>query len=130
GMLYEERDAFEDAAVEYEAALAIDSENAFVQKRYGRALGRLGRSAEAEEALARAIDLDPGDGGVRNDLALLLLQRGAVAEAHAQLMEANRLEPGLAAAHRNLARVLRSTGDEEGAAREEAIVKQLEGGER
>ncbi|NNE08396.1 MAG: hypothetical protein HKN20_07535, partial [Gemmatimonadetes bacterium] len=39
GMLYEERDAFEDAAVEYEAALAIDSENAFVQKRYGRALG-------------------------------------------------------------------------------------------
>ncbi len=126
GMLFEERDSLEDAVAEYEAALAINPENAFVQKRNGRVLGRLGRGADAEKALARAIDLDPGDGGVRNDLALLLLQRGAVDDARAQLHEAIRLEPGLAAAHRNLARVLRSVGDEEGAAREDEIVERLE----
>lgn len=126
GMLFEGRDSLERAVGEYEAALAIDAGNAFVHKRYGRALGGLGRFDDAERILTRAIDLDPGDGGVRNDLALFLLRRGAVSEAHDQLREAIRLEPGLAAAHRNLARVMRSIGDEEGALREDAIVERIE----
>lgn len=64
-----------------------------------------GRLQQAEELLREAIALDPENGGLRNNLAGLLLMRDRTDEAQASFTKAIELNPKLISAHRGLAAI-------------------------
>lgn len=50
-----------EAAAVYRHALTLDESNAELHARFGVTLHRLGRQADAEAALARALEIEPGN---------------------------------------------------------------------
>lgn len=79
----------------------------------GLALRRLGRLAEAEAELRRALDIDPGHADALLNLGAVLDQRGADEEAVAYLRKAANLQPRNADVRYRLARVLMRVGETE-----------------
>lgn len=61
GDLYRKTGRFDEAINEYELALKVDNRQAVAWRGLGQALAELEREREAEDALSRAIELDPDD---------------------------------------------------------------------
>lgn len=83
-----------------------------------------GRSAEAVDALRKAIAIDAKDPNIHHALGNVLLTGGDAAGALAAYREAVRLAPGYSAARRNVVRALvgaRRFGEAESAARAELL---------
>ncbi len=101
---------FESAREWFAQLTARQPNSAFAFRYYGRALQGAGRSAEAAKAYRRALDLDPRDFEVINNLAVVLMQTGHVEEAVNYARQATRLAPFSAGAWANLAVVLEAQG--------------------
>lgn len=69
-----------------------------------------GRSEEAVELIARAVELRPDHPDIYNNLGNILLQLGRYPEAAQAYRSALALAPGMAMAHQNLAAALRAQG--------------------
>jgi predicted O-linked N-acetylglucosamine transferase (SPINDLY family) len=65
---------------------------------------------QAMAALARAVDLDPGDAIARSNLGTALLESGRIDEAIAALQTAIGIRPDLPVTHNNLGIALRESG--------------------
>jgi tetratricopeptide (TPR) repeat protein len=61
GELYRKTGRFELAIIEYETALRLDRKTAPAWRGLGEAFAELDRDGEAEDAMRRAVDLDPDD---------------------------------------------------------------------
>lgn len=87
------RGEYEQALARFKEALGAAPESAAMLAEYGHLLRRAGRGAEAEQALDRALALDPGVAPAHLDRALLARARGEKAAALAAFEEALRLRP-------------------------------------
>lgn len=85
------------------------------QANLGVVLGALGRTAEAESALLRALALEPASPGIQLALGRVRVEGGRPAEAIPLLEAALRSDPSQATAHLYLAIARESTGDAGGA---------------
>jgi tetratricopeptide (TPR) repeat protein len=80
-------------------AIAIDTHSARVHRLRGSILANVGRTKEAIEAFARAVELNPVDFLAREDLAKALLLGGNAAAAQEQIALALQANPRSARAH-------------------------------
>lgn len=109
------------------AALAIQQEDDPVLRLlWGLALLDLDRPAEAQEQLARAVELDPDDGEARANLAVALFRSGRFPDAAREARRALDAEPGLPDAHAIQALVLEREGRFDEADRHEARAAELD----
>jgi tetratricopeptide (TPR) repeat protein len=84
---------YEEAMTHVRALLATDDRASTVWSLYGTVLDRSGRSAEAEPAFRRALELFPGSAEARFGLGAALASLGRTAEAQAQLDSLRAVEP-------------------------------------
>jgi tetratricopeptide (TPR) repeat protein len=106
--------------------LALDPNVRSTTHNLALALARLGRYAEAETAVRRALELQPGDDAkfqmdiseAHNLLGYIYLKQGRGAEAELALRQAIALTPYLTRPHYNLALLLYQRGDREDGDRE------------
>jgi len=100
-----------------EAAERIDPRLARAPQVLGEALYRVGRTAAAADAFARAAALAPYDAGIVQNQAIALHQLGRLAGAIERYRRAATLDPLRAAVHHGLALALATGGDNPGAIR-------------
>jgi len=81
GDLHRKTGNFELAMAEYQAALKIDDRNALAWRGLGQALSELEQEADAEDAMRRAVELDPDDLGNFSALGGFYFAHGRYAEA-------------------------------------------------
>lgn len=74
-------------------------------------LHRAGRTAEAEAAYLKVLELEPGRADVHGHLAVLSLEKGAFQEAEGHALKATELDPANAGGWNNLATVKACQGD-------------------
>ncbi len=86
----------QEAMTHIRALLATDDRASTVWSLYGAVLDRSGRSAEAEPAFRRALELYPGSTKARFGLGAALASLGRTAEARAQLDSLRSIAPGYA----------------------------------
>ncbi len=84
-------------------ALDVTQNNAVAESGYGEALIKLGKRAEAEEHLQKALAIAPQLYLAQNNLGTLLAMKGDIAAAKEKFQEALRLKPDYAKALCNLA---------------------------
>ena len=96
----------EQALAQFTAAILLAPDNAALIAEHGHWLRRADRRPEAEQALARALALDPGNASAQLDRALLARTRGDEAAALTSFAEALRLRPMHAATRIAYARAL------------------------
>lgn len=82
----------------------------WVQEHYGEMLSRAGHAFEAQQALERAVALNPSNALAQNNLGIVLLQRGQSAAALEHLRQAVDLQPDKAEYHKSLAMALALDG--------------------
>jgi protein O-GlcNAc transferase len=99
-----------------ERARELVPESAVVHYNLGSALYAL-RRVEAEDVLARAVQLDPAYADAYVNLALVYDRLGRLSQAASTLRTALELAPEKGEAHGNLAGVLREQGDLDGSLR-------------
>ena len=98
---------YDEAIDDYQGALAIAPEAAFLHNNLAIALGRQGRLDQAVESYQAALDLAPDFADAHSNLANIFARRGQFDEAIRHYQQALAITPNLAAAHNNLAYVLR-----------------------
>lgn len=81
GLLAGRGERWPEAVTEFNAALALEPTSTRILNNLGYALLRSGDMTAAEFRLRQAAELEPGNGGVRNNLALLLAATNRNAEA-------------------------------------------------
>jgi Tfp pilus assembly protein PilF len=106
---------FDQAVVEYKAALAAEPGNAEAGHYFGVLLLQAGRGSEAIECLARAVAARPDWVEARNNYGVALREQGRIAEAAEQFQAAVSMRPDLFDANNNLADVLLVLGNINGA---------------
>jgi len=106
GQLFEAQGQIEKAIGQYRLATVVNHEYAAAYNRLGILLGRVGRHADAETALRRAVELRPGDPLLRNNLGFQYALAGRLSDAEAELANAVQLRPDFARAYINLGLVL------------------------
>ncbi len=74
-------------------------------------LHRAGRTAEAEAAYLKVLDLEPGRADVHGHLAILCLEKGVFDTAETHALKATELDPAGAGAWNNLATIKAAQGD-------------------
>jgi protein O-mannosyl-transferase len=84
GLALLEKQHYKEALSYLDEALAIGQRYALPHAYRGRVLAALGRNAEAEAELRRAVEIDPQQIVARNALGKFFLDGGRVAEAEAQ----------------------------------------------
>lgn len=91
GWLHCQSQAYEQAETQFQRALAVPgyANVAKTQLARGVCLARAGRLPEAEQALQRAFELDPGNPVVEYNLARVLFSRGLLAKAQFHLQRLN-----------------------------------------
>src|SRR5690606_32725994 len=104
---------YEPAIGVYEAALAIDPQDADGHAGYGEALAGVGRTEEAIAELGRAAELKPKEAAFRRRLGELCREAGRHAEAAAALAEAVKSAPSAGLAHRAYGLALEDAGEHE-----------------
>jgi tetratricopeptide (TPR) repeat protein len=77
----------------FRRALAIDPNQHVIWAHLAGAYTSVDSAAQAEGALAKAVQLKPQDGAYRNNYAIALAKSGKLEEAWTQLEEAARIEP-------------------------------------
>ena len=115
-----ERGRHEEAVKHYRLALdfggrAAPADEAFIQNNLGVVLLSAGRLDEADVALTRAAELDPGNASALANLALLAFRRGDLDLAERQAKRALRLRPDHGGALEVLGGVRLARGDPAGA---------------
>jgi tetratricopeptide (TPR) repeat protein len=115
----------EAALVEYEELVKLDPKSAMGQIGLGALMVKQGRIAEAITALRRAISLDPKNFEAHRALGRALALADRFSEAVEVLKVAVSLAPNRADAHYQLGLVLKRLGRTEEAAREFALVEQI-----
>jgi superkiller protein 3 len=103
--VYRDRGDFRNAAHYYQLATEESPEFDLAFNSLGSSLSRLGRTAEAERALLRALQINPRLASAQSNLGLLYLQTGRMPEARRLLLSATREDPSLKPAWDNLARL-------------------------
>lgn len=93
-----------DAVMTYQAAVALDPNNAKARHHLGRCLYVLQQHAEAAMHLQAALKLDPADADAHNNLGAALATQGDLAGAVRHFSEAVRLQPSRPEFVNNLAR--------------------------
>ncbi len=91
--LFESTHQFEDAVKQYEAIVAADPKHVDSYHRMGILQGLLGRHADAENALRRAVQLSPNNASIRNNLAFGFILQKRWSEAEQELLRALKLDP-------------------------------------
>lgn len=94
---FESLGRMEIAARAYEAAVARWSDSALSWQALANVRYAQNRRLEAESALRRAVELEPGAVAARNNLANLLLERGCVSAARRELDAITEIPPAVAA---------------------------------
>jgi tetratricopeptide (TPR) repeat protein len=111
GMAAERARDYRTAIDAFRRALAIDPGQHAVWSHLAAVYTSAGMLAPAEDALAKAVQLKPQDGAIRNNYAIALGRSGKVEEAWTQLEEASRLEPASAGQYfYNLGAILVNSG--------------------
>jgi serine/threonine protein kinase/Tfp pilus assembly protein PilF len=100
----------EDAVGFLRAALALQPDNPAVYNNLGVALDRLGKHAQALQALQKAVEFQPNDTGFLLNMGNVLNHLKRYAEAEQAFGKAIALYPGYAEAHCNLGDVLKKQG--------------------
>ena len=93
---------FDGALGEADKAVGLDAAHSRAWRERGRALFRLGRRDDAEQAFLKAIALDPADWTSRNALGALYLNLNRLDEAVAQFERIQVLTPDNTRAYNNL----------------------------
>lgn len=109
-------------------AVTLDDRNLFVWRGLAMALFRLGREADAEQALSTAQALVPSSGFTRAIRAEWRLIRNRLPEARAELDEALRLEPGVSWHWQLLGRLEDQSGHADAAAKAYRVALRLSPG--
>ena len=99
GVAYLNQQKLEQAAKQFEQAVAADKDNATAQLNLGIALLNLARAPQAQEALQRAGKLDPKNAAVWFNLGLLHRNNGQADQAIADFSKAAELAPNDTYAH-------------------------------
>ncbi|HEV8264944.1 MAG TPA: tetratricopeptide repeat protein [Gemmatimonadales bacterium] len=100
----------EDALVQIDAAIALDSSSSEPFRLQGRAYQALGRTDEAITAYKRAIVTNDGDVWALNNLGSLYIKLGRFEDALGPIARAIELEKNVAIFHNNLGTALEKTG--------------------
>lgn len=90
---------FDEAVVQYRAALATSPGYVLARQNLGLALSEEGKYGDAIDAFQKALRLEPGNAVMHADLGLALANAQRDSEAIAQYQEALRLQPNLAVAN-------------------------------
>ena len=101
---------FDDAIVQYSAALRIKPDYAFAHNNLGRVLANQGRISEAIEHYSAALRIEPDYADAHNNLGIVLAGQGKLDEAIAHYSRALRAKPDFADAHNNLGIALAKAG--------------------
>jgi tetratricopeptide (TPR) repeat protein len=101
----------ERAIAEYHAILAVHPDQSGAWIDLGLAEERLGRYADAEKSLERAVRISPGSGFAQASLADLQRRRGAIDAALASYRRAVEADPALVDAWLSLVRLLQADGE-------------------
>ena len=102
---------YRGAIAAFRRALVIDPNQDVVWAHLADAFTGVGSTAQAEDALAKAVQLKPQTGAYRNNYAIALAKSGKMEEAWIQLEEAARLEPANAGHYfYNLGAILINSG--------------------
>ncbi len=105
-LLHEQNGQFDDALVQYKKSAATNHNYVEAYARMGLLLGRMGRHAEAESALSKAVQLDPGSARLRNNLGYEYALQGRWMDAETELRNAVQLDPRFARSFVNLGMVI------------------------
>ena len=105
GAVYRDAGDYASAAEYYRLATKESPDFDLAYNSLGSSLSRLGRDSEAERALLKALEINPGLASAQSNLGLVYLRKGRVDEARRRLLDATRLDPTLKAAWDNLARL-------------------------
>lgn len=130
GLLYYDKEYFEDSRRYLERATALDPDSARSWNNLGLALRRLGDDGAAEAAFRRALGLAPGDPQVANNLGLMFLSAQRYTDATMLLTEATAQAPSDTALWLNLALAQRGLGELAAAATSLQRVLALDAGNR
>jgi Tfp pilus assembly protein PilF len=130
GLLYYDKEFYEDARRYLQQSVALDAEAPRSWNNLGLTLRRLGDAAGAETAFRRALALSPADPQVANNLGLVLLAEQRHGEAVALLTGATQKAPADTALWLNLALAQRGQGDRAGAASSLGRVLEIDAGNR
>ena len=94
GMSYESQGKWDLAAAQYREAVAMDKRNARAWNLLGDLSYQQKNYDAAESAYRKVLDLQPGNGDTRNNLAWIFIQRGTdLSQANELVAEAIRLLP-------------------------------------
>jgi arylsulfatase A-like enzyme/Flp pilus assembly protein TadD len=110
GLLAIDRDRPQDAIKEFEAAAAVDPNNASYWANLGNARRALRDESGAEQAYRRALDVDPHAADAANGLGVLLVEAQRPGEAIAWFERATTAAPDFVEAHLNLGIALQQSG--------------------
>jgi tetratricopeptide (TPR) repeat protein len=102
GNFYMARHDFDEAVKQYETAHKLESRVVGPMANAAIAYSNLGRNAEAEKCLRRALRAEPVNAAVNFNLGLLLGEQGRLDEAEHALRTALKSDPQMAAAAYNL----------------------------
>ena len=103
----------EQAAVEFQAALALDADSADLQYDLGNVYVACGRGGEAVPCFRKALELDPQHEEANYNLGTLLTAGGHFDEANTHFRQALEIEPGNVRAHVSFADALAGRGQVE-----------------
>jgi len=115
GMLLHGAGRHEEAAREFEAALALEPGDPDALNDLALALVAQGKTAEAIARWEEAVRVAPGHAEAWNNLGNALAQEGRLADARVRYEAALRVRPGYPDARSNLGNVLLMSGDVDGA---------------
>ena len=101
---------FEEAAIVYQRALALDSRHAIVTNNLGNVLKKLKRFDQSLAAYTRAIEIDPQLAPAHNGRAAIFVELRQFDQAIGAARQAIALDPNLADAWNNLGFALQETG--------------------
>ncbi len=107
---------WEEATRSFERALALQPDNATVHQWYGEHLARIGRGADGERHMRRAMELDPLSIVAQNDLGIVFMVRRQLDRAIAQFEDVVRIDPAFPLPHLLLHRTYLAAGEYEAAA--------------
>jgi tetratricopeptide (TPR) repeat protein len=110
GLALAQKGKIDEAIVQFQKVLQLDSDFAMAQNNLGNALLQTGRMDEAIAHFQKAAELEPDAADTRQNLANALTQKGRLEEAIVQYQRALQINPDYLDAHLNLGNALLQKG--------------------